>query len=270
MKKMFGITWKDFGMRTIFVISLSLFTLLLTDFGLSKLSQTFESSSLLVFKQPIFTNGVLIEHRTDEDLAQRISTLNNEVLSRSSLEPMIAKYALYNDEKAKGMPIEMIVEKMKRATTVEIDRSNIGFHQFRVSFRYSNAKKAQQVTNELASRYVSTQYGCNPSISNTRYFLEQQIKEAKNKLRNLKGQELNDAKAAYQSLLKKQTEQLETEKQVRLYQFFEVSETANLAEQPVSPNRLKLEAIGASFGFILGLMLVWFAGIIESRKPQLR
>jgi uncharacterized protein involved in exopolysaccharide biosynthesis len=270
MKKMFGKTWKNFGMRTLFVISLSLFTFLLTDFGISKLPQTFESSSLLVFKQPIITNGVLIEHRTDEDLAQRISTLNNEVLSRSSLEPMIAKYALYNDEKAKGIPIEQIIEKMKHDIKVEPAKTDSKYKAFRIKFSCDNAKKAQQVTAELASRYVSTQIGDGVhALELTADFLERQINDAKSQLQHLKGQKLKDAKIEYQNLLNKQndTHMCTDCSGSNDTEIIKVQDAANL---PTTLNRLKLEAIGASFGFILGLMLVWLAGIIEVRKPQLR
>lgn len=256
-------------MRILFVISLSLFTLLLADFAVSKLQQSFESSSLLTIKPPVI-NGVA-QPFSDEDLNQRISTMNNEVLSRSSLEPMIAKYELYKDEKSKGMPIEMIVEKMKRATTVEIDESNIGFHQFRVSFRYRNAEKAQQVTAELASKYVSTQIDQGISIVElTRDFLDRQIKDAKSKLKNLKGKELEAAKVEYKFLLDKQNDShlcLDCGTNP-LSETIKVQDAANLPK--VSPNRVKLDAIGAGFGFILGLMLVCFAGIIEARRPQLR
>jgi hypothetical protein len=268
MKKMFGKTWKNFGMRTLFVISLSSFTFLLTDFGLSKLSQTFESSSLLTIKPPAI-NGVEL-NLSDEDLAQRIKTMSNDVLSRNQLEPMIAKYELYKDEKAKGIPIEQIIKKMRRDIKVEPAKTDSKYKAFRIRFRCNDARKAQQVTAELTSRYVSTQIGDQVhALELTADFLKAQIKDAKSQLKKLKGQKLKDTKIEYQNLLNTQNDihmctdcsgSNDTE-------IIKVQDAANL---PTNSNRLKFEAIGASFGFILGLMLVWFAAIIEARRPQLQ
>ena len=42
----------------------------------------------------------LVQSLTSEDLSQRLQTINQEVLSRSSIEPMIQKYDLYKEERA--------------------------------------------------------------------------------------------------------------------------------------------------------------------------
>jgi hypothetical protein len=265
MKKMFGKTWKDFGMRTLFVISLSFF---MADLAGYIAPQSFESSSLLTIKPPVI-NGIA-QPFSDEDFNQRIKTMSDEVLSRSQLEPMIAKYELYKDEKSKGMPIEQIIEKMKRSIKVEPAKTDSKYKAFRLRFQFSEARKAQQVTAELASRYVSTQIDEGIyALEITRDFLELQVKEAKSKLKKLKGQKLKDAKIEYQNLLDKQNDSgmcLECATSAQ-DSAIRVQDAANL---PTTLNRLRVEAVGASFGFILGLMLVWFAGIIEARKLQLR
>ncbi len=251
-------------MRTLFVILLSLF---MADLPSYMIPQSFESSSLLTIKSPAI-NGVEL-NLSDEDLAQRIETMSNQVLSRSQLEPMIAKYELYKDEKSKGMPIEMIIEKMRRDIKVESEKTDSKYKAFRIRFTCNNAKKAQQVTAELTSKYVSTQIGDGICVvQQTADFLKAQIKDAKSQLKNLKGKKLKDAKIEYQNLLDKLDEfKLREVANNSVDSIIKVQDAANL---PTNSNRLKFEAIGASIGFILGLILVWFAGIIEARKPQLR
>ncbi len=75
------------------------------------LPSIYESTSLLTVKPPTISQN-LVQSLTNEDLSQRLQTINQEVLSRSSLEPMVTKYDLYKNERASGMPMELIIEKM--------------------------------------------------------------------------------------------------------------------------------------------------------------
>ncbi|MEO7659556.1 MAG: Wzz/FepE/Etk N-terminal domain-containing protein, partial [Pyrinomonadaceae bacterium] len=58
-----------------------------------KLPSIYESRSLLTVKPPTISSN-LVQSLSKEDLSQRLSTINQEVLSRSSLEPMVQKYDL--------------------------------------------------------------------------------------------------------------------------------------------------------------------------------
>ena len=58
-----------------------------------KLPSIYESTSLLTVKPPSISSN-LVESLTKEDLSQRLQTINQEVLSRSSLEPMVQKHDL--------------------------------------------------------------------------------------------------------------------------------------------------------------------------------
>ncbi|HEX8636904.1 MAG TPA: Wzz/FepE/Etk N-terminal domain-containing protein, partial [Pyrinomonadaceae bacterium] len=56
-----------------------------------RLPSVYESKTLLTVKPPTISDKV-VQSLTDEDITQRLQAINQEVLSRSSLEPMIAKY----------------------------------------------------------------------------------------------------------------------------------------------------------------------------------
>src|SRR4051812_28632846 len=87
-----------------------------------RLPSIYESTSLLTVKPPTISSN-LVQALSSEDLSQRLSTINQEVLSRSSLEPMVVKYNLYKAERDSGMPMELIVEKMYKNIVVSIDES---------------------------------------------------------------------------------------------------------------------------------------------------
>src|SRR5438477_2957545 len=122
-----------------------------------KLPSIYESTSLLTVKPPTISSN-LVQSLTNEDLSQRLQTINQEVLSRSSLEPMVQKYDLYKQERAAGVPMELIIERMYKATKVVLDESgNEKVAAFRISYRDRDPQAARNVTAELASKYVNAQ-----------------------------------------------------------------------------------------------------------------
>jgi uncharacterized protein involved in exopolysaccharide biosynthesis len=166
----------------------------------SKLPSIYESRSLLTVKPPTISKEV-VASLSDDDLAQRISTMNNEVLSRSQLEPMIAKYELYKFEKSQGVPMELIIEKMRSTIKVETDKTSEKVSAFSIKFQDRDARKAQQVTAELASRYVSTQIDLGVGTAEqTRDFLDKQVADSKAKLDLLEKQRLDIMSANRESL----------------------------------------------------------------------
>jgi uncharacterized protein involved in exopolysaccharide biosynthesis len=95
-----------------------------------KLPSVYESKTLLTIKPPTISDKV-VQSLTEEDLSQRLQTINTKVLSRNSLEPMVAKYKLFELERNAGVPMELIVEKMyktsrlKKTADALISRRNI-------------------------------------------------------------------------------------------------------------------------------------------------
>ena len=98
--------------RQKWMILLPMFTMTLAiGYVVYRLPAIYESTSLLTVKPPTISPH-FIQSLTSEDLSQRLQTINQEVLSRSSLEPMIQKYDLYKEERASGIPVELIVDKL--------------------------------------------------------------------------------------------------------------------------------------------------------------
>ncbi|MDQ3797807.1 MAG: Wzz/FepE/Etk N-terminal domain-containing protein [Acidobacteriota bacterium] len=158
----------------------------------SKLPSIYESTTLLTLKPPTISEKV-VQSLSDEDLSQQLQTINQEVLSRSSLEPMIAKYKLFEMEKDAGMPTELIVEKMKGNIKVEPERSdNEKVAAFRITYRDRKPEAARNVAAELASKYVNAQVAASTqSAEVTREFIENQLNQAKTSLDAIERERLN-------------------------------------------------------------------------------
>lgn len=157
-----------------------------------KLPSVYESTSLLTVKPPTISQN-LVAPVSREDLSQRLSTINQEVLSRSSLEPMILKYDLYKTERAAGMPMELVVDKMYKAIEVKMAESgNEKVAAFKIGYRDRDPQSARNVTAELASKYVNAQVQSAVEVAeSTNELFERQLAEKKTALDNLEKQRLD-------------------------------------------------------------------------------
>ncbi len=157
-----------------------------------KLPSIYESTSLLTVKPPTISSN-LVQALTNEDLSQRLQTINQEVLSRSSLEPMIQKYDLYKVERSSGVPTELIIEKMYKSIVVKLDETgNEKVAAFRVSYRDRDPQAARNVTAELASKYVNAQVQTQTEIAeSTKDLFDRQLAEKKTALDELEKQRLD-------------------------------------------------------------------------------
>lgn len=157
-----------------------------------RLPSIYESTSLLTVKPPTISQN-LVQSLSTEDLSQRLSTINQEVLSRSSLEPMVQKYDLYKPERASGMPMELIIEKMYK--NIKVDLEETGDQKvaaFRIRYRDRDPQAARNVTAELASKYVNAQVQTQTEIAeSTKDLFDRQLNEKKTALDDLEKQRLD-------------------------------------------------------------------------------
>ena len=156
-----------------------------------KLPSVYESKTLLTVKPPQISDKV-VQPLSDEDLSQRLQTINQEVLSRSSLEPMIAKYNLFESERNSGMDTALIVDKMRKNIVVEVEKSdNEKLAAFRISYRDRRPDATRNVASELAAKYVNAQVlASTQSAETTRDFLRKEHDNAKGELNLIEEQRL--------------------------------------------------------------------------------
>ncbi|MGI8787498.1 MAG: GNVR domain-containing protein [Pyrinomonadaceae bacterium] len=158
-----------------------------------KLPSVYESKTLLTVKPPTISDKV-VQSLTDEDLTQRLQTINQEVLSRSSLEPMVAKYKLFQLEKDAGMDMGLIIAQMQKNIVVETeknedDRKVAAFH---ITYRDRSPEAARNVVGELASKYVNAQVlASTKTAEDTREFIDNQLNQAKTNLDDYEKQRLD-------------------------------------------------------------------------------
>ncbi len=156
------------------------------------LPNTYVSTTLLTLTPPAISEKVA-PSLTDDDLSQRLQAINQSVLSRSSLEPMLEKFDLYAADRAAGVPIERVVDRLRGNIDVIPQKAdNEKVVGFRIYFSNNVPKTAQDVTAELARKYVTAQsVESTLSAENTREFINNQLAQAKSSMDSLEKQRLD-------------------------------------------------------------------------------
>lgn len=156
------------------------------------LPSNYVSTTLLTLTPPAISEKVA-PSLTDDDLSQRLESINLSVLSRDSLEPMINKFGLYEGERSSGVPTERLVDRMHSNITVVPEKGeNEKVVGFRITFRDQSPEVARNVASELAKKYVTAQtVESTLSAETTREFINNQLAQAKSNLDSLEKQRLD-------------------------------------------------------------------------------
>jgi polysaccharide chain length determinant protein (PEP-CTERM system associated) len=145
-----------------------------------RLPNVYESVTLIVVRPSTLPNTV-VSTITEDSLTRQLTSITQVVNSRSSLEPLVDKYELYNAERLRGEPMESIIDMVRRDIKVEVNTSrNDITNGFNITFRGRDPKITQAVTAELASKYINEQTkNTVESTSSAKQFFQQQVDAAK-------------------------------------------------------------------------------------------
>jgi polysaccharide chain length determinant protein (PEP-CTERM system associated) len=116
------------------------------------------------------------------DVADRLRSISNQILSRSRLERIIQDFGLYKDLRA-GTIMEDIVDRMRSDIEVRLEGPQGRESSFRVTYKSGDAKVAQKVTERLASLFIEENLRDRETLADsTNQFLESQLQDAKQRL----------------------------------------------------------------------------------------
>lgn len=148
-----------------------------------RLPDVYESSTLIVVK-PSTLPSATVPTMGEDTITRQLSSIAQVVTSRSSLEPLVTKYDIYRAERARGEPMELIIEKIRKDIKVEINTSrNDITNGFNIIYRGREPKATQLVTSELASKYIDEQTKTSiNSTTSAKQFFDQQVSQAKQEL----------------------------------------------------------------------------------------
>ncbi|MBA3014493.1 MAG: hypothetical protein KKD63_12360 [Proteobacteria bacterium] len=121
-----------------------------------KMPKVYESTALLIYQRAKIDSGNKATLRPGDvatEIQEMVATLSQQVTSRTSLEAMVKQFSLY-PEMLQKLPMEDVVDLMrKRDISINVGSKGQG-DVFRVSYAGSNPKKVSQVANALAARFI--------------------------------------------------------------------------------------------------------------------
>jgi polysaccharide chain length determinant protein (PEP-CTERM system associated) len=150
------------------------------------LPKRFTSQTLVLVDQPTVSPD-LVKPVMTEATNQRLASMQEQILSRSRLQPIIEKFGLYPAERGK-VHMEDLVARLR--TSIEITplepmqgTQNRQLPGFRVNVTYDNPQVAQRVCSEITTMFMEqNSTSINAQGTETTEFLAQQVEEARRKL----------------------------------------------------------------------------------------
>jgi polysaccharide chain length determinant protein (PEP-CTERM system associated) len=156
-------------------------------FGASQvLPKSFSSETVVLVERPTVP-GDLVKPVVTADTSQRLATMQQEILSRSRLEPIIHKLSLYTNDIGR-MPMDDLVSRLRaniEVTPVQpMARTNAqGLPGFSISVSFGDPDVAQQICSTVTSMFLEENLRMRRrQAETTTDFLSDQLETAKGKL----------------------------------------------------------------------------------------
>ena len=187
--ELFGMVWR----RKLAILLPTLALTVAVWWVVGKLPSVYESTTLMTIRPPAISRTV-IQPISDEDISQRLNAITEEVISRSSLEPLVTKYNLFQAERANGVPIELLIDRMRKNINVQVKERapDDKIPAFTVTYRDRQPEDARNVTAELAGKFVNAQTESSlRGAKMTEEFFEKRLAEEKARLDQIDAQRLN-------------------------------------------------------------------------------
>ncbi len=150
------------------------------------LPKRYTSRTLVLVQQPTVP-GDYVKPVVSEGTTERLSTMQQEILSRSRLEPVIQQFGLYREELSR-VPMEDLVGRLRNAVTVTplapmAETNARGLPGFTISVDFNDPRMAQQICSTITSMFMEENLQLRQrQAEQTTQFLGKQLDDAKGKL----------------------------------------------------------------------------------------
>lgn len=144
------------------------------------------TSKTVVLVQPPTVPTDYVKPVVSNDINQRLAAMQQQILSRSQLEPIIRQLDLYSADINK-VPMEALVNRLRKAITVSPIRpmaeTQSGLPGFDVSVEYTDPNLAQQICSTITSMFMEQNLKLRQQITDqTTDFISRQLDAAKKQL----------------------------------------------------------------------------------------
>lgn len=153
----------------------------------------YTSQTLVLVESQVVPND-FVRPVVTQSLQMRLVTMQEQILSRTRLQPIIERYGLYKGDVGK-VPMEDLVDRLRKSVGIQFIHPEaagaVGLPGFYISFTADTPRLAQQVCGEITTMFMNENIkDREQSAEGTTDFLKSQLEDSK---RNLDEQ---DAKLA--------------------------------------------------------------------------
>ena len=120
-----------------------------------------------------------VQSTVSTSLQDRLSTIQQQVMSPTRLKNMIEKNGLFLELRGKVSEDELI-QKIQKSTSVDVAGH---FSSFKIAYQGDNPKEVSQIANQLADTFISENLQARQEqFSGTAEFLDNELQQTKSKL----------------------------------------------------------------------------------------
>lgn len=153
--------------------------------GSLALPNRYTSKTLVVVEEQKVPVGY-VKPVVSDDLMERLMSMQQQILSRTRLQPVIERFGLYKEE-LKTVPMEDVLERMRRAITIVPATSPTAQKTsppaFTITFTGENPRTAQEVCSAITTMFVEENLRIRGErAQGTTAFLQKQLDDAQRKL----------------------------------------------------------------------------------------
>ena len=151
------------------------------------LPKEYTSQTVVLVEQPAVPQGYVTDIITN-DLKQRLTTLQEQIVSRSRLEAIISKFNLYAADRKEQVPMEALVDRLRRKIVVVpvkpmAESNSTQLPGFIIKASDRNPAMAQKLCAEVSSMFLGeNQRVRHLQAKGTTDFLTTKLQDAKSKL----------------------------------------------------------------------------------------
>jgi polysaccharide chain length determinant protein (PEP-CTERM system associated) len=156
-------------------------------YGVSRvLPETFRSQTLVLIEQPTVSNKI-VDSLDTSDINQRLSSMQQQILSRSRLEPIIRQFNLYPQDVNRKSMDELVARLQKAIEVTPIapmtETRTQQLPGFYIAVTLDNARNAQEVCTAVTSLFIEQNLRLRQEHSEvTTQFLVQELASAKSSM----------------------------------------------------------------------------------------
>jgi len=149
-----------------------------------KLPKIYEANTLILV-QPQRVPEKMVTSLVDTDIESRISTISQQIMSRSNIERVIERFKLFSDPGSRDMFMEDKVADLRKRIKVDVGRTKTrkDAEAFAISYQDRDPRTSMQVANGLATFFIDENLKVRESQAvGTSDFLESELETMRKRL----------------------------------------------------------------------------------------